>query len=244
MRPLVAVAMLGGITASWCLVVPPTSGTDPALGIELIGMIVVLIWTAMFGRSVWSGRRLSRTLDDRSAAFDVGGLTCRIVFAGGRVAFALGALRPRVYLGDALVDELDGDELRAVLLHEEHHRRRRDPMRSAALRAWLALFGGLAPFRRALADRLIDLEEQADRDAVRHGADPSALCSALMKAEPAPAAAAGIGMQSDRRLRSLLALAEGREGQITRTLPYEWLPVSALAVLAIACHLTGVASVF
>jgi len=56
--------------------------------------------------------------------------------AGDRpLAFCAGALRPRIFVTRSLVCQLKPAELDAVLLHEEHHRRRRDPLRYAMRRA-------------------------------------------------------------------------------------------------------------
>lgn len=45
------------------------------------------------------------------------------------LAFCAGLLRPRIYVSRGLVDQLRPTELDAVLLHEGHHSRRRDPLR-------------------------------------------------------------------------------------------------------------------
>jgi Zn-dependent protease with chaperone function len=50
-------------------------------------------------------------------------------------AFCIGLLRPRVYVSRATLEFLDDDELEAVLAHEVHHARRRDPLRLLAARA-------------------------------------------------------------------------------------------------------------
>jgi TonB family protein len=42
--------------------------------------------------------------------------------------------RPRIRVSLAAIEGLDSDDLRAVLLHEEAHRRRRDPLRASILR--------------------------------------------------------------------------------------------------------------
>jgi Zn-dependent protease with chaperone function len=50
-------------------------------------------------------------------------------------AFCSGLLRPRITLTAGLVDRLNDAELTAVLLHEHHHLRRRDPLRFLVLHA-------------------------------------------------------------------------------------------------------------
>jgi hypothetical protein len=148
-------------------------------------------------------------------------------------------LQPRIYIGDELLESLDADELRAVMLHEEHHRRTRGPLRAASLEAWIALFGRAAPIHAVLMDRLTDLEEEADADALRRGARAPALASALLKADPSLAAGASFAAAADQRLRTLLALAGGAAEIDASRLPYEWLPLAAVAVVTVACHLSG-----
>jgi hypothetical protein len=66
-------------------------------------------------------------------------------------AFCAGWLRPRVYVSTGAIEQLDGAALGAVLAHERHHARRRDPLRFAAGRVMArALFflPGLAELAR------------------------------------------------------------------------------------------------
>lgn len=44
-------------------------------------------------------------------------------------AFCFGLIRPRIVLSAGMLERLDDDELLAVLAHERHHLRRRDPLR-------------------------------------------------------------------------------------------------------------------
>lgn len=238
-RPGLIVVALGAIVAAWCLIAAPLAGADPMLAIELGGTGVLLIWTLVGVRSLWASQRLARALEERCADDSLAGVQCRIVLGGGRQAFVLGAVRPRIYIGDELLESLDADELRAVLLHEEHHRRTRGPLRVASLKAWLALLGRATPIRAILMDRLTDLEEEADADALRRGASASALASALLKADPSLAVGASFAAAADQRLWTLLALAGGEAEIHAPRLPYEWLPLAAIAVVAVACHLSG-----
>lgn len=238
-RPGMVIATVGAIVAVVCLTATPLAGGDPMLAVEATGAAVLSVWTVVGLRQVVRGRRLARALDGRSTPDAPTGVPCRIVRGGGRRAFVLGALRPKIYVGDALIATLDADELWAVLLHEEHHRRTRAPLRAVGLEAWLALFGRAAPIRNVLLDRLTDLEEDADADALRRGAEASALASALLKADPSFVLGASFVAASAQRLENLVALANGGERVDTPRLPYEWLPIAAIAIVAAACHLTG-----
>jgi hypothetical protein len=239
MRAGAIVAALGAAVSAVCLIAPPTAGGDPMLAAEVFGGAVVSIWTVVGLPQMFRGRRLARALDGRSAPDAPAGVECRIVRGGGRRAFVLGAIRPRIYIGDELMDALDADELRAVLLHEDHHRRTLAPLRATALEAWLTLVGRAALARTALLDRLTDLEVEADAAALRRGADPSALASALVKADPSFAFGSSFAAASAQRLRTLVALADGAEPVDDARLPYEWLPLAAIAIIALTCHMSS-----
>jgi hypothetical protein len=215
------------------------TGDDPILAVELFGGAVLATWISVGLRKIVIGRRLARVLDSRSVRDSPGGVPCRIVQGGGRRAFVVGTIRPQIYIGDELFEALDADELHAVLLHEEHHRRTLAPLRATALEAWLTLIGRAASARIVLLDRLMDLEIGADADALRRGADPSALASALLKADPSFALGISFATASTQRLRTLVALGNGAEPIDNARLPYEWLPMAAVAVVALACQLAG-----
>jgi hypothetical protein len=118
-------------------------------------------------------------------------------------AFCAGYLRPAVYVSQRTVEVLTHAELGAVLAHEHHHRRVRDPLRLACVRILGdALF--FIPALRRLSDRYADLAElSADRAAVRaSGGERRALASALLAFdESSPPGVSGI---SPERVDSLL----------------------------------------
>ena len=143
-------------------------------------------------------------------------------------AFCAGYLRPAVYVSRRTVELLADSELDAVLAHEHHHRRIRDPLRIACGRVLSeALF--FLPALKPLCDRYADVAElSADRAAVRASAGREApLASALLAFdENAPLGTSGI---SPERVDSLL-------GQPTRWRLPAWLlagSVTALAVLTV-----------
>ena len=77
-------------------------------------------------------------------------------------AFCAGMLRPAIYVTEATLRCAGEAELRAVLAHEEHHRRRRDPLRLLLARGVadafspLPLFATLADHQAAVADLMAD----------------------------------------------------------------------------------------
>jgi bla regulator protein blaR1 len=114
-------------------------------------------------------------------------------------AFCAGYLRPTVYISQGALELLSDDELEAVLAHEHHHRRVRDPLRLACGRILShALF--FVPALRTLFGRYADLAElNADAAVVRAGAGGrAALASALLAFE-----GSGVGI-SPERVDSLL----------------------------------------
>jgi Zn-dependent protease with chaperone function len=125
----------------------------------------------------------------------VEGVRCETVETDERAAFCAGYLRPRIYLSRGIIERLDRDELRAVVVHERHHLTRRDPLRRAVARA---LAEGLffIPILRRSSERYVDLGEiAADRAAVGALEDRRPLASALLKLserDPMPHAVAGI----------------------------------------------------
>ncbi|MGZ4325686.1 MAG: M56 family metallopeptidase [Solirubrobacteraceae bacterium] len=126
------------------------------------------------------------------------------VFADRRPqAFCAGYLRPAVYVSQRTVELLSDAELSAVLAHEHHHRRVRDPLRLACVRILGdALF--FVPILRPLSDRYADFAElSADRAAVRaSGGEQAALASALLLFDES--APPGVSAISPERVDSLL----------------------------------------
>ena len=113
------------------------------------------------------------------------------------LAFCSGLLRPTVYLSRGTVAALNQPELRAVLAHEEHHARRRDPLRLLIARS---LADGLffLPALRQIARRYAALAEiAADEAAVRNSGSPAPLAAALLAFDAHPEAAA-VGISPER----------------------------------------------
>lgn len=239
----IRLAAVIGAVAVWCLTADRTAGGDPMLALELAGGVLVGAWATVALRSIRLGHLLAGELTVRSRPAIVQGIRCNVISGGGHQAFVLGAVRPRIWIGDGLLAALDPGELRAVLLHEDHHRRTFAPLRTAALEAWLTLFGWSPHVHSLVTERLVDLEELADVDALEQGVSPATLASALLKGEPSRArAAAGLSRAADRRIVTLLELAAGRPGTGSRKLPYEWLPFAVVAAVALGCHLPSIPS--
>lgn len=112
-------------------------------------------------------------------------------------AFCAGLLRPRVFLSAAARDRLCDTELRAVLAHEDHHVRRRDPLRLFAARVLAdALF--FVPALSRLERRYAELAELAADEAAVRAAGSAALASALLKLGASDHSEATVGLAPER----------------------------------------------
>ena len=185
---------------------PASNGAEWLL-LGLAGLGAAAVTVAV--RSCWRQRAAYRDFLDRLEI--VGQLegqghpTVQVIADPRPQAFCAGYLRPTVYVSQRALDLLSEPELRAVLAHEHHHRRVRDPLRLACGRiAGRALF--FVPVLQSLWERYADLAElNADRAAVRaNGGQQAALASALLLFDSsAPPGVSGI---SPERVDSLLGL--------------------------------------
>jgi len=107
------------------------------------------------------------------------------------IAFCFGQLRPRICISTGLADTLTNSELKAVLLHEDQHRLRRDPLRGLLAESVAVLLFFL-PIAAELRDLfLTSTELEADRHAARLAGRP-ALAGAMLKILSHPLAAKSI----------------------------------------------------
>jgi Zn-dependent protease with chaperone function len=111
------------------------------------------------------------------------------------LAFCYGFLRPRVCVSTGICALLDDGELAAVLMHEEYHRRRREPLRLvllAGLGNALSFWPGLSVL---LAEARTEVEVAADASAIARLGSVQALARALMKLlEPAAELPQALGL--------------------------------------------------
>lgn len=147
-------------------------------------------------RECHASRRFSRAVSRRQLET----LRDAVVVPGAQPrAFCAGLLRPRVYVSAGAVAVLDEAALDAVLAHERHHARRRDPLRFAAGRVladalfFLPELGLLVERQQALA------ELSADESAVDGvPAKRSALARAMLSFSDAPTSGGGGGVDPAR----------------------------------------------
>jgi Zn-dependent protease with chaperone function len=155
-----------------------------------VSLAAVLRTIAASVRQLRDSRRFERALETIGC---IPGATPRLVFEDDQPhAFCIGMRRPRVYVSRAALELLADDELDAVLAHEVHHARRRDPLRLLVARA---LADGLffLPLVRRLAERYAALAElAADEAAAAARGGRRALASALLAFDDHPTPAVGI----------------------------------------------------
>src|SRR5439155_13985574 len=65
----------------------------------------------------------------------IGVTPVRVVADPAPQAFCVGTIRPRIYVSVGALKRLSATELDAVLAHERHHQRRRDPLRLLVVEA-------------------------------------------------------------------------------------------------------------
>jgi TonB family protein len=208
-------------------------------------VVIVCLMLSRTGRDLVAARRLardSRRVSGARAARLAAGLA-RAGLPGNRVVISqsntipavVGTFRPRIVVPERLLDALDVDELAAVLLHEEMHRRHADPAIALFQRLTTSLlffFPLLAPLQRRIREAA---ELRCDEGALRAGAEATAYARALVRTiqlglDPSPAPAAlGDGNASlvARRIERL------EEPERTRVMPKHRLALTcAVAILA------------
>lgn len=210
----------------------------------LLSLMLGALAFAVLGRTLWSAvgqlrasRRVLRALrvvEERT----LGGQRVRVIGGARPVAFCAGLVRPRIYVSTGTLATLSDLELGAVVAHEGHHARLRDPLRVFLARA---LSDGLffLPALRPLSERYAEVAElAADRAAVRASQDDAApLASALLSFEAADPAVVGIAPERVDHL-----MGERWSWQLPAALlAWALLAVSALVVVALRVQATGAA---
>ena len=156
-------------------------------------------------------------------------------------AFCSGFPHLVIYVTSGLVQQLEAEGLSAVLIHEEAHRRRRDPVLKALITAAADVLFFL-PLTRWLAERYVDRSElAADRAAIR-SVGSRAVASALWRTAGVPntRAAAFSGGNAALRVSQLLGDPLPRRRLALRV----WAVTAAGALLAaqVAICLAGIAA--
>jgi hypothetical protein len=204
----------------------------PLAVVVLAVLSLALLSIGLGLRSVW--RQLAHTRRYLSAQSIVGertvaGRTCALTQSPLPLAFCAGYLRPRIHLSLGAVEQLSEAELHAVVDHEHHHLRRRDPLRLLLGRALAdALF--FIPLLRRTAERYEALGElAADEEAVSRAAGRGALASAIVKFDDATMRGATVVGVAPERVDHLMGDPDARGWRLPRA-SARWGAVALLAL--------------
>jgi len=145
------------------------------------------------------------------------------------LAFTGGFLKPRVFLSTKLVDILDEKELRAVILHESHHQRSKDPLKGLVVSFISDLLFFLPVSRLLKKTYHLTLEMTADAYSVSCQADRLDLVGSLLKVQKLNGPAASWFFDpTTERAKHLL----GQPSRISLPLKKTFLTIVLLAITA------------
>lgn len=165
--------------AHFCFLHPPA---DPG---SLIGWALIAVLSVL-----GVGVMLNFWLRIRSSQAAVGSLLAAAehdsksdlhwISSSAPIAILTGILRPQLIVSKSLRDGLTPAELRAVVLHERAHARRRDVMRIAAA-SFLSLLHLPSIRKTLLRDFRLACEQAADSEAATVIGDPLCVAEAILK---------------------------------------------------------------
>lgn len=230
-------------------------GAWPAFGLALPVLLLVsglLLAGHSLAGQLWHTRRLVCSLAWRRQPLPAGlaSLAEELNLAGRLVlvtdeqpyTFAQGLVRPRIWLSSGLLELLDQAELRAVLRHEQHHVRQRDPLRVLFSRSLARLLFFL-PLAGMLRDAfLVAKEVEADVASQADGPLAAALLKLLQSEACLPAGAnlAAIGPvdATPARLERLLQAGLARPRANARLRRQLWLSLFLGLALTMTSYLS------
>lgn len=225
------------------------TAAGPAL-LLLVTVALLAVWTAAAVRTArrqfggahrFRAALLAAAVDHPRAAAAATGIDVPVVTSDVAVPLAItvGWLRPRIILTVPLLDRLDDRQLDAVLAHEAHHARRRDPLLFGVVRTVAdALF--LLPAVRRWADRVVvDAEVAADAAAIEAVGRRPLLGALDTVTAPSPTPAAAYGSLNGMLPQRIEVLA-GRS--LPRPLDRRTAALSLAGVLLVLAPVGGVAT--
>ncbi len=234
---LLPLAVAPMVTVALCAAAARAIGGDPMLGAELGVAAIVGGWLMLLAKGTGPAIAGQRQLERVARPIHLHGRHVHVLDARrAPEAFVAGPIRPAIFVSNALLHVLDAEELQAVLLHEEYHRRTRAPLRGLALLCWSRLLGWLPAIKHWIERRVGQLEIEADRYALAAGASSASIASALLKCDRSTSAL-GIGFSTVAELRLRRLLDVGLPDDGSAAAPIEWLAPVALAVGLAVCHL-------
>jgi bla regulator protein blaR1 len=179
----------------------PVANVDAIVVIALAAVGALAMLRALMGlaHEIRTSRRFRRTLSGVALEPLPGAPGTLLIADEHPRAFCAGLLRPRVYLSTGAVAILDDGALNAVLAHERHHVRRRDPLRLAVGRVLARALFFLPGLPDLVARQQAMAELGADETAVDAApANRSALARAMLSFADVPVAEASAGVDPAR----------------------------------------------
>jgi Zn-dependent protease with chaperone function len=183
----VPIAMVGVSPPALAEIRSACSRSLPA-GLAVGALLILLLAATGLAVAGLSGRSLARQLRAHRRFLRglrpvgtrrVDGLDVMVTASSQPQAFCAGYLRPGIYISRGTLEKLSNAELRAVVAHERHHLRRRDPLRILLVRTLgESLF--FMPVLRRSAERYNALAELAADSAAAREAGAGRLASALL----------------------------------------------------------------
>ncbi len=148
------------------------------IALTALGLVVVSLAARSLFRQLRAQLRLLSALE-RVESLEIAGQEVTVIGGTRPRAFCAGLLRPRIYLSAPTLEALSSAQLEAVVAHEAHHRRRRDPLRIFFARVLTdALF--FLPGLRRLSQRYHELAEVAADEAAGRVVGGEHLAAALL----------------------------------------------------------------
>ena len=226
--PLLAAVAVTAVVG--CLLVPAGSMAGTGHTFVLVGVLLAVAYLVAIAREARRHQQLASSIARLARPATLEGHAVGMV-SGLEAAVVAGLRRPRIYCADDLPGRLDRDELRAVILHEHHHRLARAPARLVLIGALGPLLGRTEAGRAWLERERARIEISADDYALAAGASRAALASALVKlsGNGRPAWAPGFASAADLRVRALLGEATGIERD------HSVAPVATGLLVVLAC---------
>jgi hypothetical protein len=203
--------------------------------VHVVAALGAVWWVVVLARGARVALDAARTARLAHALTALGTADGRVVRVptGAPLCHAVGHLRPRVLVSDAVWHALPVDEREAVLAHEDAHLRRRDPTADLLL-AVLGVVAWPASARTWRARWRTAAEGSADADAASR-TDPGALASALVRV-------ARLGLADVPIAPGLAATTHALELRVTRLLagdapvpgPARWVQLAGVVALGAA----------
>lgn len=198
-----------------------------------LGALSMVLCIRSAARQVRASRRYLAALPT-GAEVEVNAARCRVIDSPAPTAFCAGYLRPRIYISRGALELLDADELGAVVAHECHHARRRDPLRLLAARS-LASAVFFIPLLRRISQRYEAIGElAADEAAIRDLDRPAPLASALLKLGEGERVARPVVAIAPERVDHLIGDAKAGTWRLPRSLAgWSALALAGLSLLLV-----------